>query len=137
MCKWTRFKLFLFVDPVCEALECERPTRDTRVCGTDGVTYRSECLLIKDRCKGKIAQEVEVASVGKCEGEDPMDKGRPGRKPGKGGKRPGGKRGEKGHGKRRWPKECWDVLGTAEPDTGKIAFSICKRYVLSCLKYTI
>ena len=37
------------------------------VCGSDGVTYHSECEVVKQQCEGKIDQGVEVIGRGRCE----------------------------------------------------------------------
>ncbi|XP_072047507.1 uncharacterized protein [Amphiura filiformis] len=79
-------------DPRCDTLSCDKPTRDTYVCGTDGETYRSECHLIREICQDRIASDVEVASHGRC--QHPAEAGEPYPGPGRytpGHKGPGGK----------------------------------------------
>lgn len=116
-------------DPLCEALECAKPTRRTNICGTDGKTYPSECILLTKQCLGRVSMDVEVASEGRCsEGaEEPHgSKGGKRPKPGHGGKRPssgkpnggrkpskGGRRPHKGN----LPEECWELMTTMAPET--------------------
>ena len=80
----------IFSDPRCENLHCDKPNRDSYVCGSDGETYRSECYLIKDICKGKVAGDVDVIYQGRC--QHPAEAGEP--YPGPGRYTPGRHRGE-------------------------------------------
>uniref|UniRef100_A0A2K6FSF3 Serine peptidase inhibitor Kazal type 4 n=1 Tax=Propithecus coquereli TaxID=379532 RepID=A0A2K6FSF3_PROCO len=55
-----------FPQPICEhmteSLDCSQTSN--LVCGTDGVTYESECQLCLTRLKTK--QDIQIVKDGKC-----------------------------------------------------------------------
>merc|ERR1712048_376869 len=55
-----------FREPVCECIE-RCPKFESKVCGSDGVTYSNECELYKNACVTK--KEIELVSHKTCEEE--------------------------------------------------------------------
>ena len=54
----------------CQCREsCPRSGHRDKVCGSDGITYRSRCVLDMTSCKVGVIEPITVVSRGKCEGE--------------------------------------------------------------------